>query len=60
MCKIKKQTNKQTKQMTAGAGENVKKVEHSSIVGESRNLCNHQKNMCGGSSGRWESMYLSI
>lgn len=34
--------------MTADAGENVKKVEDSSIVGGIRNLCNHKKNKCGG------------
>ena len=37
-------------QVTADAGEDVEKEEHSSIVGGTANLYNHSGNQSGGSS----------
>jgi hypothetical protein len=37
-------------QVTAGAGEDVEKEEHSSIVGGIASLYNHSGNQSGGSS----------
>jgi hypothetical protein len=40
-------------QMTAGAGEDVEKEEHSSIFGGIASLYNHSGNQSGGSSENW-------
>jgi hypothetical protein len=40
-------------QVTADAGEDVEKEEHSSIVGGSVGLYNHSGNQSGGSSENW-------
>ena len=40
-------------QVTADAGENVEKEEHSSIVGGIESLYNHSGNQSGGSSENW-------
>jgi hypothetical protein len=40
-------------QVTADAGEDVEKEEHSSIVGGSAGLYNHSGNQSGGSSENW-------
>jgi hypothetical protein len=40
-------------QVTADAGEDVKKEEHSSIVGGIASLYNHSGNQSGGSSENW-------
>jgi hypothetical protein len=40
-------------QVTADAGEDVEKEEHSSIVGGVANLYNHSRKQSGGSSGNW-------
>jgi hypothetical protein len=42
-------------QVTADAGEDVKKEEHSSIVGGIASLYNHSGNQSGGSSEKWNS-----
>lgn len=34
--------------------------EHSFIACGSRNLYSHYRNLCGGSSGRWELTYVKI
>jgi hypothetical protein len=39
--------------VTADAGEDVEKEEHSSIVGGIANLYNHFGNQSGGSSENW-------
>jgi hypothetical protein len=39
--------------MTADAGEDVEKEEHSSIVGGIASLYNHSGNQSGGSSENW-------
>jgi hypothetical protein len=41
-------------QMTADAGEDVEKEEHSSIVGGIASLYNHSGNQSGGSSENWK------
>ena len=40
-------------QVTADAGEDVEKEEHSSIVGGVASLCNHSGNLSGSSSENW-------
>jgi hypothetical protein len=40
-------------QVTADAGEDVEKEEHSSIVGGIASLYNHSGNQSGGSSEIW-------
>jgi hypothetical protein len=40
-------------QVTADAGEDVEKEEHSSIVGGIADLYNHSGNQSGGSSENW-------
>jgi hypothetical protein len=40
-------------QVTADAGEDVEKEEHSSIVGGIANLYNYSGNQSGGSSENW-------
>jgi hypothetical protein len=40
-------------QVTADAGEDVEKEEHSSIVGGIASLYNHSGNQCGSSSENW-------
>ena len=40
-------------QVTADAGEDVEKEEHSSIVGGIVSLYNHSGNQSGGSSENW-------
>jgi hypothetical protein len=40
-------------QVTADAGEDVDKEEHSSIVGGIASLYNHSGNQSGGSSENW-------
>jgi hypothetical protein len=40
-------------QVTADAGEDVEKEEHSSIVGGIESLYNHSGNQSGGSSENW-------
>jgi hypothetical protein len=40
-------------QVTADAGEDVKKEEHSSIAGAIASLYNHSGNHFGGSSENW-------
>jgi hypothetical protein len=40
-------------QVTADAGEEVEKEEHSSIVGEIASWYNHSGNQSGGSSENW-------
>jgi hypothetical protein len=40
-------------QVTADAGKDVEKEEHSSIVGEIASLYNHSGNQSGGSSKNW-------
>ena len=40
-------------QVTADAGEDVEKGEHSSIVGGIASLYNHSGNQSGGSSENW-------
>ena len=40
-------------QLTADAGEDVEKEEHSSIVGGIASLYNHSGNQSGGSSENW-------
>jgi hypothetical protein len=39
--------------VTADAGKDVEKEEHSSIVGGIASLYNHSKNQSGGSSENW-------
>jgi hypothetical protein len=46
--------------MTADAGEDVEKEEHSSIVGGSASLCNHSGNHSGASSENWTLYYWRI
>ena len=41
------------KKVTADAGEDVEKEEHSSIVGGIASLYNHSGNQSGGSSKNW-------
>jgi len=45
-------------QVTADAGENVEKEEHSSIVGGITDWYNHSGNQSGGSSENWTLNYL--
>jgi hypothetical protein len=40
-------------QVTADAGEDMEKEEHSSIAGGIASLYNHSGNQCGGSSEDW-------
>jgi hypothetical protein len=40
-------------QVTADAGQDVEKEEHSSIVGRIASLYNHSGNQSGGSSENW-------
>jgi hypothetical protein len=42
-----------TIQVTADAGKDVEKEEHSSIVGGIASLYNHSGNQSGGSSDNW-------
>jgi hypothetical protein len=39
--------------VTADAGDDVEKEEHSSIVGEFASWYNHSGNQSGGSSEKW-------
>ena len=41
-------------QVTADAGENVEKVEHSSIAGGTASWYNHSENHSGDSSENWK------
>jgi alpha-amylase/alpha-mannosidase (GH57 family) len=52
MAKIKKKKKKT--QAIADTGEDVKKEEHSSIVGGIANWYNHAENQSGGSSENWK------
>jgi hypothetical protein len=45
---------KSKSQVTAHAGEDVEKEEHSFIVGEIENLYNHSGNQSGGFSEKWK------
>jgi hypothetical protein len=45
-------------QVTADAGENVEKVEHSSIAGGTASWYNHSENHSGDSSENWKQYYL--
>jgi len=45
-------------QVTADAGVNVEKEEHSSIVGGFADWYNHSGNQSGGSSENWTLNYL--
>jgi len=45
-------------QVTADAGEDVEKEEHSSIAGGIANWYNHSGNQSGGSSENWTLHYL--
>ena len=47
-------------QLTADAGEDVEKEEHSSIVGGIANYYNHSGNQSGGSSENWTQYYRRI
>jgi len=44
--------------VTANAGEDGEKEEHSSIVGGIADGCNHSGNQSGGSSENWRFNYL--
>jgi len=44
--------------VTANAGEDVEKEEHSSIVGGIADWYNHSGNQSGGSSENWTLNYL--
>jgi len=44
--------------VTADAGEDVEKEEHSSIVGGITDWYNHSGNQSGGSSENWTLNYL--
>jgi hypothetical protein len=46
--------------MTANAGEDVEQGKYSSIAGGRANLYSHYRNHGGGSSERWQSIYLKI
>jgi hypothetical protein len=46
--------------VTADAGEDVEKEEHSSIVGGIASLYNHFGNQSGGSSENWTWYYQTI
>ena len=46
--------------MTADAGKDVEKEEHSSIVGGIASLYNHSGNQSGGSSENWTKYYRRI
>jgi hypothetical protein len=46
--------------VTADAGEDVEKEEHSSIVGGIASLYNHSGNQSGGSSENWTQYYRKI
>jgi hypothetical protein len=50
---IKKAIKKKKNQVTADAGKDVEKEEHSSIVGGIASLYNHSGNQSGGSSENW-------
>jgi hypothetical protein len=47
-------------QVTADAGKDVEKAEHSSIVGGIASLYNHSGNQSGSSSGNWTQYYQKI
>jgi hypothetical protein len=55
LCKAKDTVNRTKKatNMTADAGKDVEKEEHSSIVGGIASLYNHSENQSGGSSENW-------
>jgi hypothetical protein len=46
--------------VTADAGKDVEKEEHSSTVGEIASLYNHSGNQSGGSSENWTWYYRRI
>jgi hypothetical protein len=46
--------------MTAGAGEDVEKEEHSFIVGGIARWCNHSGNQSGRSTENWTYYYRRI
>jgi hypothetical protein len=46
--------------VTADAGKDVEKEEHSSIVGGIANLYSHSGNHFGGSSEKWTQYYRRI
>jgi hypothetical protein len=46
--------------VSADAGEDVEKEEHSSIVGGIASLYNHSGNQCGGCSENWTFHFLEI
>jgi hypothetical protein len=46
--------------MTADAGEDMEKEEHSSIAGGIANLYNHSRNQFGSSSKNWTKYYWKI
>jgi hypothetical protein len=46
--------------VTADAGEDVEKEEHSSIAGGIGSLYNHSGNQSGGSSENWTEYYWKI
>ena len=46
--------------MTADAGEDVEKEEHSSIVGGIASLYNHSGNQSGGSSENWTYFLFNL
>jgi hypothetical protein len=51
--KTKTKTKKKKNQVTADAGEDVEKKEHSSIVGGIASWYSHSGNQSGGSSENW-------
>jgi len=55
---IKQPWDKKKTQVTAEAGEDVEKEEHSSIVGGIANFYNLSGNQAGGSSENWTLHYL--
>ena len=52
-CKFKILARRSKIQVTADAGEDVEKEEHSFIVGGIASLYNHSGNQFGGSSENW-------
>jgi hypothetical protein len=46
--------------VTADAGEDVEKEEHSSFAGGTASWYNHSRNQSGGSSENWTYFYLKI
>ena len=51
---------KRKTQITADAGKDVKKEEHSSIAGGIASWFNHSGNQSGGSSENWTQYYRRI